>query len=160
MSRYELLTLLISLLAVIISTVSLVRGHRLAVRQAALQRTQAELAALQHELLLRDEQDREKADLRADLVPTHQNNFKLVVQNVGACAARNIRLEPTNQAGVEDALTRSDLDEVFPVSELLPGQEVRVQLYTHLGTRWPLKGTCTWDDDSGENQTREIRVAP
>jgi len=160
MSRYELLTLLISLLATVISTVALIRGHRLGVRQTELQKTQAELAAFQHDLLRRDERDRAKADVRAELEPAPQRSFKLVISNFGACVARNVRLEPTNQVGIEDALTRSDLDEVFPIPELLPQQEVRVRLFTHLGTKWPLKGTLIWNDDSGNDIKREIRVAP
>ena len=160
MSRYEILTLLISVLAAVISAYSLFRSYRISQRQTELQQTQADLAAFQHKLLVRDQQAKAKADIRAQLVPGPQSSFKLYVRNVGASVARNVRLEPTNQTGVEDALTRTDISDVFPVSELRSGEEVSLRLFTHLGTRWPLQAIFTWDDESGENQQREMRVSP
>ena len=50
-STYEMLTLLVSLIAVVIAFVSLYRTHRVVKRQIELAEGQAELTKLQHKLL-------------------------------------------------------------------------------------------------------------
>jgi hypothetical protein len=157
MSPYETLSLLTSLLAAGIATYALVRGHRLAQKQVELQNEQAKLAALQHKLLVREQTAAAKADIRATIV-SYGSDRRLVVANAGATPARNLRLSSLEEASTGNALTRSNLDEVFPVSELRPGEEVMVRLFVHLGTRFPTSMVFTWDDDSGHDQHREMKV--
>lgn len=157
MSQYELLSLLISILAAVISTVALVRGQRLAKRQLQLQEQQARLAALQHKALTEDQGNRRRADLRAAF-EKRERGYKFVLRNAGAAPARNIRLAGPNGEQEPEPLIPSEARSLFPVNELRPGEEVRAIAAIHLGSVLPAPLIFTWDDDSGANQQREIKV--
>jgi hypothetical protein len=157
MSSFELLSLLISLLAAGISAYALIRGHRLSLRQTELQQEQARLAALQHKLLVREQEARAKADIRAEMV-RHGNGYRFNIFNAGPSTARNLRVTPLAVAGVEHPLSRSNAEEILPAAELRSGESVSVRLMVHLGSQFPMSVIFTWDDESGDDQQREMRV--
>jgi hypothetical protein len=68
MSRFELLSLLTSLLAVFIAVVSMIRSSRTAKKQLELQEVQAAFTAFQHKVLAAEQETRRHADLRAEHV--------------------------------------------------------------------------------------------
>jgi hypothetical protein len=158
MSRYETLSILVSLLAAGIAAYALVRSHKLAKRQTALQEEQTKLATLQHKLLVRDQQARARADIRAGLVQI-DSSYKLEVRNAGAAPARNLRLSGLDGPELDQILAGWNASEIFPMTELLPDEVVSVRAPIYLGTKFPITIIVTWDDDAGDDRQRELKVA-
>jgi hypothetical protein len=156
-STFETVSLLTSVLALVISAVSLFRTRKVAARQLALQEVQTKLAALEHKILVRDVQDRAKADIRVALGRSG-NGYKLEVRNVGLASARNLRLRGLNDGDLAQALAGWNADEVFPVPELRPDEVVHVRAMIHLGTKFPIPIVLTWDDESGSDLQREVQI--
>jgi hypothetical protein len=157
MSEYELLSLLISLLAAFIAAYSVFRGQRTSQRLEELQKKQADLASFQHKILIKEERAKAKADIRAQLLRSG-NSYKLTVSNLGTCAARDLRISGLEGDDINQILAGWDSSTVFPVPELRPNEDVSLRALVHLGTKLPFTCIFTWNDDSGVDRQREIKV--
>lgn len=157
MTQYELLTLLTSVLATVISTVALYRGHRLGKEQVELQSKQAELAALQHKMTVHDAQEQSTADLRAFFIGSG-TRWRMILENAGRGAARNVRLADATGNMAPEPLIVSECERHFPLTEPRPGQSIALIAALHLGIGLPVPMIVTWDDDSGVDHQREIHV--
>jgi hypothetical protein len=154
---YEILTLLISLLAAVIATVALVRGNTVAKRQLELQEKQANFAELQHKLLVLEQSSRVCADLRGAFIKDGRGH-KSVLRNVGAAAARQVRIAGHDGISEPESLIKSRVHELFPIAELRSNEVITVIAAIHLGTKLPAQFLLTWDDDSGNGRQRELKV--
>lgn len=158
LSRFEWLSLVISLLAATLSAIGLFWSRRIATRQLELQRQQAELARFQHKVLAREQQAQALADLRAVFTKQGRGNFKFRLSNEGPSAARNIRIAGADGNSCPEPFIASEFDQVVPIPELRPGHDVWLIAAIHMGTALPVPLLLTWNDDSGENRQQEVRV--
>lgn len=158
MTTYETLSLLTSLLAIVVAAYALFRTHRIGLSQLDLQSKQAKLAEYQHKLLVREQEVRAKADLRASYVPYGRNGHKLMLINVGGVSARNIRIADLEGNPHPEPLIRSEAEAIFPVAELRAGESVTVIAAIVMETVLPTPLIVTWDDDVGRDQQRELKV--
>lgn len=151
MTSYEFLTLLVSLLAVILSAVSLFRTRRTAIRQLALQEITAELSKKQLEKIKESEEDAKKTFIEVKLVSLKDYN-KFVICNVGEAEAKNVSIKVL---GDYNPIVSNDFEDKIPIKSLRPRQEVSLLSVSELGTPSSFEVEVSW-----ENPTGEICVVP
>ncbi|MDO2950417.1 hypothetical protein M8828_18870, partial [Aeromonas simiae] len=92
MSKFEILSLLISTLAAVISCVSLVRTRKLAKEQLELERVTAELSRLQIESIAEEKADKTKQKFNVNLTKLG-NPYSFYISNTGQGSAYNVDFE-------------------------------------------------------------------
>jgi hypothetical protein len=157
MSVFELLSVLIALLAVIVSFVSLYRTHRSAEQQVALQKVQADLAALQRRLLLKEQSEKQKADVRVSHIQEVQRH-SFVFENLGPATAHDVRFALFVPEGQHNPVIESELNATFPIDTLRVGERVSMLVAVNLDTRFPLTGNVSWRSAEGEIQEEPCRI--
>lgn len=145
MNLYEALTLLASCLAMIISTVSLVRTRRISEEQLKLGRVTAELSAYQiKEIEERQSlKDKPKIDVRLSRLG---DKAELVIVNSGQGFAYNVNLEllDCNENPLYDAQYK------LPCPELRPKSTIKLRASFHMSSPMQYQVKVSWRDSAGE----------
>lgn len=149
MSNFETLTLLVSVLAVVISTISLVRTRKLAKEQLELERVTAELSRLQIQSLEEDRESKTKPKFNVTLSKLGKSSF-FYISNTGEGTAYEVNFELVD---CEDSPLTSDLSEKFPHPEMKPNSRVKLIAAMHLGSPSKYQVKLSWKNSSGENQS-------
>jgi hypothetical protein len=149
MSIFETLTLLVSVLAVIISTISLVRTRQLAKEQLELERVTAELSRLQIQSLEEDRESKTKPKFNVTLSKLGKSSF-FYISNTGEGTAYEVNFELVD---CEDSPLTSDLSEKFPHPEMKPNSRVKLIAAMHLGSPSKYQVKLSWKNSSGESQS-------
>ena len=92
MSKFEILSLLISSLAVMISTVSLMRTRKLANEQLELEKVTAELSRLQIERIAEEKSNKSKPKFNVNLTKLGKS-YSFYISNTGQGSAYNVNFE-------------------------------------------------------------------
>jgi hypothetical protein len=164
MTRFEVLTLFIGLLAVVVSVVSLVGSRRLDERQERLREKQDELTELQLHLLRREVEEQTRRDVlpAADVRVTLERSLRgerFVIINWGYGAARNVDVTIQPREGRTSPLVEGDYDEKLPIPELLPGARVVLIAGLSFGTGIAFDAVLTWVNADGSEQRREVELS-
>ena len=149
------LEIIISLLALLISVVVLVRSRTFNQQQIDLQRVVSDLAQKQLDILNAEEkksQITKHTNIHIEIVP-HSNAHKFLVTNTGEYPAREVEFELEPQGGRPNPLIQSDYDGKFPIPILQPGNSVGVLAGFHMGSatavlvklRWKEEGDNPWE---------------
>lgn len=157
LSFYEGLSLLVALLAAIVSFVSLYRTHRVAARQLELQEAQATLARFQHDVLAKEEAAKRRADIRIAVVEQGRDH-RLVISNVGHGSARDVVFDVVHGDGKESFLIQSEMDELLPITELPPRHEVSMLIAPTLGSARHFLAQIAWISETGEHERMNLEV--
>ncbi len=157
LSFYEGLSLLIALLAAVISFVSLYRTHRVAARQLELQEAQAKLAQFQHDVLEKAEAAKEHADIRIAVIERGRGH-RLVISNVGQGVARDVVFEVVLPDGKASFIVQSEMDDLLPITELPPGHEVSMIIAPTLGSARHFLAQIAWIGANGEHERKNLEV--
>ena len=142
----------ISLIALIVSVVTLIRSRSYNQQQLDLQRVVSNLAQKQLDLLNAEESERTDVghtNLHIEIVP-HGNAHKFVVSNIGEYAARDIEFELEPQGRGANPLIRRDYDEKFPIPILQPGNSVGVLAGFHMGSATAFMVKLKWKEENNE----------
>lgn len=147
MSYYELVTLSVSLLAVIISTVSLVRARRLGEEQLKLEKITAELSAhqikeIEERALLKD-----KPKIKVRLAKMGGGS-EFVIANAGQGNAYDIGFELIDC----DDSPLYDAQYKLPCPELRPSSTLNLRASFHMGSPVQYQAKVTWRDDVGPQE--------
>lgn len=154
MSNFETLTLLVSVLAVIISTISLARTRKLAKEQLELERVTAELSRLQIQSLEEDRESKTKPKFNVTLSKLGKSSF-FYISNTGEGTAYEVNFELVD---CEDSPLKSDLSEKFPHPEMKPNSRVKLIAAMHLGSPSKYQVKLSWENFSGESQSEMFWV--
>ncbi|MDH4191301.1 MAG: hypothetical protein OEW21_14015 [Betaproteobacteria bacterium] len=157
LSFYEGLSLLIALLAAVISFVSLYRTHRIAARQLELQEAQAALAKFQHDVLEKEEAAKQRADIRIAVIERGRGH-RLVISNVGLGSARDVVFDVVLPNGKASFLIQSEMDDLLPITELPPGHEVSMVVAPTLGSARHFLAKIAWTSANGEHERKNLEV--
>ena len=149
MTKYEILTLAVSLLAVIVSTISLVRTRRIAAQQLDLEKITAELSKKQLEKIIESEEDALKASVEVVLHSSGDNN-ELLICNNGRAEAKNVSIKVL---GDYDPTVSSDFESKIPIKSLRPGKRVSLIAVSEFGTPSSFDIEVTWENPNGEKCT-------
>lgn len=157
LSFYEVLSLLVALLAVTISLVSLHRSNKTPARQLELQEAQTEFTRFQHDVLAREQAKKEKADIRITPVKD-SNNYRLMISNIGDATAHDIVFEAIFNDGEESFLIESEMDAMLPITHLLPDQKVSMIIAPHMGSASSCLAKITWLNEDRKIEKQNIQV--
>jgi len=147
MSKFEILSLLISALAVIISTMSLMRTRKLAKEQLELERVTAELSRLQIESLAEEKSNKTKPKFNVNLTKLGKS-YNFYISNTGQGSAYNVNFE---LIGCEDSpLSSHDLQDKFPHPEIKPNSRVKLLAAIHMGSPRKYQVKLTWENENGD----------
>lgn len=149
MTLYELLTLLASVIAIVISAVSLVRTRKLAAEQLELERITAELSKLQIKNIEEQEHLKTKPQLNVAITKLG-NSSHFVVANTGKGSAYKVNLELVDCQ--ENPLT-SEILHILPYPEMKQNSRFKLLAAFHMSSPLKYQVKLTWQDSSGEKQS-------
>lgn len=155
MSIFEVLTLLVGLVAVVISVTSLVCTRRVQVEQLELQRTTAALAKKQLEIIIREENSSNNAHIDIS-IEQHTNAHKFVVTNVGQGVAKEVSFSVEPHGKGDNPIIESDYREKIPIPILKPGGSVGILAAFSMGDATAFDVVLSWKNSNGnmiEDQT-------
>ncbi len=151
MSLVEVITSLISLLALVISLV-VWNGQRKLQREANdLQRAQDELSRRQLADLEKRDQESKVAQLHLSVEPRGTSHV-LSVRNFGPSAAYDVQLIPHLADGQPSPFPIGELESKFPATKLLPTTSIGVLAGFFLDSDRTLTVTLKWRDGTGQNE--------
>ncbi len=148
MSGYEQSSLLVSVLAVVISTVSLVRTRKLAKEQLELERVTAELSKLQIQSLEEDRVSKTKPKFNVTLSKLGKSSF-FYISNTGEGSAFDVNFELVD---CDDSPLTGDFPEKFPHPEMKANSRVKLIASMHMRSPLKYQVKLSWKDEAGENQ--------
>lgn len=158
MTTFEILTICIALLAVIVSATSLYRTTRVSREQLDLQRATAALASKQLAMLQNEEESSSRARLTFRL-ESQKPSAKFIIENVGSAPASNVSFELFPQGSLGLPSMAPSFEETFPIPTLAPGSSVSAQAYFTLASATAFKVFVRWVDADGQPREQETYVS-
>ncbi|MBH0006210.1 hypothetical protein [Psychrobacter sp. SWN149] len=147
MSKFEVLSLIISILAAIISTISLVRTRELAKEQLELEKVTAELSRLQIESITEQKTEKTKPKFNVSLTKLGKA-YNFYISNTGQGSGYNVNFELID---CEDSpLFTSELMEIFPYQEMKPSSRIKLLASLHMNSPSKYQSRISWEDESGK----------
>ncbi|WP_286739690.1 hypothetical protein [Psychrobacter sp. UBA3068] len=147
MSKFEVLSLIISILAAIISTISLVRTRELAKEQLELEKVTAELSRLQIESITEQKTEKTKPKFNVSLTKLGKT-YNFYISNTGQGSAYNVNFELID---CEDSpLFDSELSEMFPYQEMKPSSRIKLLASLHMNSPSKYQSMVSWENESGK----------
>lgn len=147
MSKFEILSLLISTLAAVISCVSLVRTRKLAKEQLELERVTAELSRLQIESIAEEKSDKTKPKFNVNLTKFGKS-YNFYISNTGQGSAYNVDLELIDCN--DSPLSTHELQDMFPHQEMKPNSRIKLMAAIHMGSPRKYQVKLTWENADGK----------
>lgn len=152
MSKFEVLSLIISILAVMISTLSLIRTRELAKEQLELEKVTAELSRLQIEGITEQKTNKTKPKFNVSLTKLGKA-YNFYISNTGQGSAYNVNFELID---CEDSpLFTSELIDIFPYQEMKPSSRIKLLASLHMNSHSKYQSRLSWEDESG-NRYEEV----
>lgn len=145
---------LISLAALAVAVISLVKTNRFNTRQNEFAETTKRLNDLLIEREATERLSAKKADVSANLYQVGRHSYRLKVFNRGKGAARNVRL--IDLCGENSILDGRGIDAKFPLKILDPQQSVEVVAVMSFGSAEGAHIRLEWDDDAGVDHEKEL----
>ena len=156
MSGYEVLGILVAIVAVIISTVSLVRTGKLQRQQIRLNELTEELSKKQLEIMAKGELANQQTHVEVALNKIG-SSWQFLLTNMGTAVARNVNLELIDCP--DSPLVRGDYDKKLPIHLLQPGQTVRLLASIHLGSPPNFKARISWTNQDDSDKTADYYLS-
>lgn len=155
MTLYELLTLLASIVAIVISAVSLVRTRKLAAEQLELEQITAELSRLQIKSIEEQEYLKTKPQLNV-AITNLGNSSHFIVSNTGKGSAYKVNLELID---CQDNPLTSEINHILPYPEMKQNSRFRLLASFHMGSPLKFQVKLTWQDSFGVEQSETYWVS-
>ncbi len=159
MTQYEILSILISCVAAIISLVVWSGQRKLSRESNELQRATSELAKKQLEILLREERGKNTARLALELVREDRSSFRFRVANVSEVDARDVELELLLKDPARSPIIDSEYAEKFPAKRIAPGGSISLIAALTLGSPTAYNALLKWTNPDGSRSEEETFVA-
>lgn len=147
MSLFEILTLLISVLAIIVSAVSLVRTRKISEEQLRLERITAELSAYQIQEIEEQKVLKDKASMHVRINKLGDSS-EFVVANNGQGSAYDVNFE---LIGCDDN-PLYDAQYKLPHPILKPRSVIKLKAAFYMGSSMKYQAKVTWRDAEGSVQ--------
>lgn len=150
MTFYETLTIITSIVAVIISTVSLVRTRKIAMEQIELEKITADLSRLQIKQITEQDELKTKPQLNV-AITTIGKSTHFVISNTGKGSAYNLNVElidcPDNPLLSPEGK--------LPCPEMKPNSRIKLFAAMHMNSPISYQVKLIWEESSGV-QSSEI----
>lgn len=148
------ISILIALLAVVISLVSLRRTSNFNHTQIKLQEETARLSRLQRDILERQENEKTRSDVAGSLYIAGTGH-RIGILNIGNVEVRNVNVRVIAPAGKSSPLIEREVVEKLPVKRMHPGDEISLiaALSYDTGTTFDLH--IEWETSDGKAHVRD-----
>jgi hypothetical protein len=158
MAQFELLSVILSCIAVLLSAI-VWNGQRKLQREANdLQRVTADLSKKQLQLIKEQEQQKYSAKLALSLVQDGRG-YKLVLKNKSDVDALAVDLRPLGNTVDNNFLIESELQEKLPIKRLRGSEEVRFIAAISMGTPSVSEFHVTWQNSDGSTAVENFSVS-
>ncbi|MEJ1465004.1 MAG: hypothetical protein RPU15_17310 [Candidatus Sedimenticola sp. (ex Thyasira tokunagai)] len=157
MTGFEILSLLVSILAVAIAAISLVRTRRIAAKQLELQHVTAELSRKQLEIINSEEEAQTRALIDVELEGSG-SNYKFVISNYGGAEAKDVHFHLGGE-GEGNPLVGSEYAHKIPIKSLKPGKSVTLIAALTLGSPAQFNTFVRWINPDGSEGREEYFVS-
>jgi hypothetical protein len=147
-SKYEIISTLVSLLAIVVSSVSLIRTRKLAKEQLDLERVTAELSRLQIEGIEQEKVEKNKPKFNVTLSKLGKSYY-FYITNTGQGTAYHVDFELVD---CHDSPLTSDVSEKFPHPEMKPSSRVKLFAAIHMQSPLKYQAKVTWKNSENEDQ--------
>ncbi len=158
MTLYEIGIPLIALLAVVISTVSLILSRRTQEKQFEFEAINAALAKKQLELISKEETNQEKARVVAELVKVGRTDFRFVILNQSSVMATNVDFD-IDKNSPDNPLVQNECKEKLPYPFLQPGQSFTLIAALHLGSAMNYNTPLSWINPDGSRDENKVHIS-
>lgn len=151
MTKFEVLSLVIAVLALLVSLNTWREQRRLQQEANDLQRATDQLAKRQLDMIQEEEGRRRKAQVELEMIDLGSHAYGLIFSNRGEAPALELAVSVT--ADIEEII--EDGYRAKLPKRLGAGQKFKIYAAPHLGTANPFTASVTWtnpDGSSGENQ--------
>lgn len=150
--------LIVSIIALVISFVTLVRTSETNKKLTQFQEESAKLAALQRTVLEKKIEEGEKCTVCAYWYLDSNGEKRIAVHNIGYVNAYNINFEFKPKLGNEAPLVKGEMERVFPIKKLSPTSESNffIAPCTATGSEWPAH--ISWHDESGKYYVKSLII--
>lgn len=158
MTQFEIASLVIAVVALVISGVSLCRARRVQARQLEFEAITAALAKKQLELLERDERTQEQAYVTAELVRVGNTDYRFVITNQGAAVASDVtfQLDPKSP---DNPLVANECRRKLPYPSLQPGQSFTLLAALHLGSAMSYNAQIKWKNPDASQGINDVHMS-
>ena len=145
MPDHETINSLISLLAVTIAAISLVRARKVEAQQLEYSAINAAYTKKLLERIEKEERMEQKAQLSAELVKVSTGNYRFVITNEGAATATDIMFT-IDSAGSDDPLSENECKRKLPYPKLHPGESFSLIAGLHMRSSMSYASRVAWKD--------------
>jgi hypothetical protein len=154
LTNFELLTLLLSTIAAVISVVSLVRTRKVQEEQMRLGRVTAELSQRQLERLAQEDEEKSKAYIHVTL-EKKGTDYRFWIRNQGRAKAKDVWVSLDSE-GSDNPLVGSDYKNKIPIPFLNPGGEMSLIAAIHMGSSGKYKMSARWINEDQSQSSEEF----
>jgi hypothetical protein len=155
---FGLLGLLASVLAVVVSTVALIRSRRTEAAQEELHAITKDLRRVQLEILGAAVSESSQARITGHLrVLGNESYFEFSNEGQAAAYEVNLDIQPTGKG--TNPVMPSDLAEKIPWPKLDSGQSFRIQSWREMNSARTFRVIVRWKDSSGAQHEEQLFLA-
>ena len=158
MKPYEIISSLIAILALAISVVSLVRARKVQAKQLEFEAITAALAKKQLELLEKEDQTQEQAQVTAELVKVGSTDYRFVIMNQGVAIASDVTFE-IDTTSPDNPLVGNECGRKLPYPSLQPGQSFTLIAALHMGSTLSYNTQLKWKNPDGSQGTNNVHLS-
>ena len=155
MTGYEIFSLIVSSLAILVAVVSLVRTRKIAAQQIELEKITAELSKKQLDILTSEELARSKAYIDVEL-EDFGNTHKFIVTNKGGAEATNVNF---SIPGDGSPLVANEYTKKIPIKSLKPEKSVTLIAAISMGSPHEFNVFVSWNNPDGSQQNEKYLVS-
>lgn len=157
MTNYEILTLFVSCIAVLLSVYTLTQQRKLQREANDLQKATDRLAKHQLAEIAKAEIDRQKAEIEVAL--GHDgSNYTLQVGNVGMGDASEVNIHFSVPLGVTNPISDGQRERLLPVRKLRSSSWALIPCIIYRDGPLSFEGTVTWKNPDGSQSEEPFAV--
>lgn len=157
MTEYETLSIVVALIATVISLVVWFGQRKLQRESLDMQRATAELAKKQLDILVREDNEKSGARLKLDFEKSGQN-YRFYITNIGNLDACNINMKLLLDNPKCNPIPKSELAKL-PIPKLAPGNQIGFIASITLSSPLAYNALLSWQNPNGDVVTDETYVA-
>ena len=155
MTLFEIITTLVSVIALAISFVALVRARQISTRQLELEQVNANLASKQLSIIEAEEKRRAFPEIHVELV-SRGAEYRFIVSNDGYSEARDVHF---SFMGIGPPIPPHEFRSKTPILVLRPGKSLEFFAVREMHCDLKYRVTINWINPDGTNGRDEVTVS-
>jgi hypothetical protein len=157
MTIFEGISICVSLFAVLISYRANKKSNTFLAEANNLQINQSELAAMQKELLKKEQSE---ANCSIELMKLQGTKYKFNITNISQTNAHDVNMTFKGHNQRPDFIKWEKYGNLFPVSTLSPAQSVSICTHRELGSPSSYDIILSWSNPDGSLKSTEVTLFP